>query len=199
MQQPLQITFRDIDHSEAVESRIREKIAKLDQVYNHIISCKVVVELVQKHQHQGKLNKVSIYANVPGKELMVSNHPNENLYLAIQGSIDSMREQLDEHRRRQYGDTKDHGERLNGEIVRLMEEDSYGFIVDEQENEYYFNLTHLVDIKFHQLHIGDKIRFLPAVGNEGLQARRISMPKRFRELHHEFLPKGLESRESHYG
>ena len=31
MQQPLQITFRDIPRSEALEADIREKAAKLDQ------------------------------------------------------------------------------------------------------------------------------------------------------------------------
>jgi ribosomal subunit interface protein len=176
MQQPLQITFRDIDHSAAVEARIREKIAKLDTFYNHITSCKVVVGQVQKHQHQGKLHNVSIY--LTGKELSVTHHPHENLYLAIQESMDSMREQLDSYRQRLYGDTKDHGERLSGEITRLMESEGYGFIVDADKNEYYFNLTHLTDIKFYQLHLGDKVRFLPAVGNEGMQARRVSVHKK---------------------
>lgn len=178
MQQPLQITFRDIDPSEAVEARIREKIAKLDTVYNRITSCRVVVGQVQKHQHQGKLHNISIYVSVPGKELTVSHHPNENLYLAIQAATDILREQLDEYHRRLYGDTKNHGERLPGEIARLMPDEGYGFIVDDQKNEYYFNLTHLIDIKFYQLRVGEKVRFLPAVGNEGLQARRISVPKK---------------------
>lgn len=183
MQQPLQITFKDIDHSTAVEARIREKIAKLDTFYNHITACKVVVEQVQKHQHQGKLHNISIYMSLPGKELTVSHHPNENLYLAIQGAMDTIREQLDSYRQRLYGDTKNHGERLSGVIVRLMEDEGYGFIADQEKNEYYFNLTHLIDIKFYQLHVGDNIRFLPAVGNEGLQARRISVPKKHKEQH----------------
>jgi ribosomal subunit interface protein len=182
MQQPLQITFRDIEPSLAVEQKIREKVEKFDTFYNHITSCKVVVEQVQKHQHQGKLHNISIYVNVPGKELTVSKHPNENLYIAIQQATDNMRQQLDEYRRRLYGDTKDHGERLSGTVTRLMEDEGYGFIVDAEKNEYYFNLTHLVDIKFYQLQVGDKVRFLPAMGNEGLQARRISVPKKGESL-----------------
>lgn len=184
MQQPLQITFRDIPHSDAVEARIRDKISKIDTVYNRITSCKVVVEQVQKHQHQGKLHNVSIYVSLPGKELAVSHHPSENLYIAIQGAMDVLREQLDSYRQRLNGETKDHGERLSGEVVRLMEDAGYGFIVDDEKNEYYFNLTHLVDIKFYQLQIGDKVRFLPAVGNEGLQARRISVHKKQERILH---------------
>jgi ribosomal subunit interface protein len=178
MQEPLKITFRDIEPSVAVEDRIREKIEKLDHVYDRITSCKVVVEQVQKHQHKGKLHNVTIHMYVPGRDLVASHHPQENLYLAIQMATDSLREQLDEYRRRLYGDTKSHGERTMGEIARLMDDEDYGFIVDEEKNEYYFTLTYLVDVKFHQLRVGEKVRFLPAVGNEGLQAKRITVVKR---------------------
>ncbi len=175
MQQPLQITFRDFDYSEAVEQRIRTKMEKLDRVFYNIITCKVVVGLVQKHQHQGKLYNVNIYVSVPGHEFSVTHHPNENLYLALQGARNSMRDQLDEHRRRLYGGTKDHGEKLKGEIVRLMEDEEYGFISDEQNNEYYFNLGNLVNKHFYQLRLGNKVHFLPAIGNEGMQAHRVSV------------------------
>jgi hypothetical protein len=44
MQIPLQITFHGIDHSNALEERIREKALKLEQIYDKITSCRVVVE-----------------------------------------------------------------------------------------------------------------------------------------------------------
>ena len=44
MQQPLEITFRDIPHSDAIEQHIRDKVTKLQQYSNDIISCHVVVE-----------------------------------------------------------------------------------------------------------------------------------------------------------
>lgn len=184
MQQPLQITFKDVSHSDAVAERIREKVAKLDKPFQQITACKVVVEQVQKHQRQGKLHNVSIYVSVPGKELYVSHHPNENLYLAIQEAVDGLRHQLSEYRSRLYRETKDHGQRIHGQIARLFENEDYGFIADEEGNEYYFNLGHLVDVKFHQLHVGNKVRFLPAEGHDGPQARRVSVPKHNnREIH----------------
>ena len=48
MQIPLQITFHGIDHSDAVEERIREKTAKLEQIFDRITSCRVVIE----HHHR---------------------------------------------------------------------------------------------------------------------------------------------------
>ena len=53
MQQPLQITFRDIPRSEALEADIREKAAKLDQFYEKVMACRVVVESPHKHHHKG--------------------------------------------------------------------------------------------------------------------------------------------------
>jgi len=43
MQIPLQITFRDIEPSAAIEANIREKAAKLDQFYNQIMSCMLII------------------------------------------------------------------------------------------------------------------------------------------------------------
>lgn len=177
MQQPLQITFRDIAHSDAVELRIRQKMEKLDQFFFNIISCKVAVSLVQKHQHQGKLYQVSIYVTVPGAEFSATHHPNENLFLALKGAIKSMHDQLEEYRSRLYRETKNHGDKLSGIVVRLLEEEEYGFISDDQKNEYYFNLGHLVNKHFYQVHVGDKVHFLPAMGHDGLQARRVSILK----------------------
>ncbi|MBC7908715.1 MAG: HPF/RaiA family ribosome-associated protein, partial [Rhodospirillaceae bacterium] len=41
MQIPLQITFHGIDHSDAAEERVREKVAKLEQFFDRITSCRV--------------------------------------------------------------------------------------------------------------------------------------------------------------
>ncbi|MES2370216.1 MAG: HPF/RaiA family ribosome-associated protein [Pseudomonadota bacterium] len=45
MKTPLQITFRDIEHSDALEAHIREKAEKLETVFEPIMSCRVVVEM----------------------------------------------------------------------------------------------------------------------------------------------------------
>ncbi len=177
MQQPLQITFRDVEHSEAVAERIRRKILKLDKFYPNLVSCHVVIEMIQHHHHKGNLHNVAIHAFVPGHDINVSKQPNENLYLAIQEAVDGLWEQLDTYRSLDMGDVKDHGEKISGEIVRLISDEEYGFIVDAEDNEYYFNLTHLVNAKFFQLHIGEKVRFLSAIGKEGMQARRVSLVK----------------------
>jgi ribosome-associated translation inhibitor RaiA len=44
MNVPLQITFRDIPSSPAVEERVRELAGKLETLYGRIVGCRVVVE-----------------------------------------------------------------------------------------------------------------------------------------------------------
>jgi len=43
MQLPLQISFRDIPPSAAVEAKIRERADKLERYYDRINGCRVVI------------------------------------------------------------------------------------------------------------------------------------------------------------
>jgi ribosomal subunit interface protein len=114
MQTPLQITFRDLESSAAVEANIREKAAKLEQYYDHIMSCRVVVEAPHAHQHQGRLYQVLIDLGVPEGELVVSrehhhkDHAHEDVYVAIRDSFDAMKRQLEDYARKRRGDVKRH-------------------------------------------------------------------------------------------
>ncbi|NOQ45721.1 MAG: 30S ribosomal protein S30, partial [Desulfobulbaceae bacterium] len=44
MQVPLQITFRNMESSEAVETDVRKRVDKMNRRHAEIISCRVVVE-----------------------------------------------------------------------------------------------------------------------------------------------------------
>lgn len=102
MQVPLDITFRGIPHSDAVETRIREKTAKLEQVCDQIISCRVVVEAEHHHQHQGNLYHVRIDLSVPQKQIVVSREhhdkqAHEDMYVALRDAFDAARRQLESY------------------------------------------------------------------------------------------------------
>ena len=68
---PLEVSFRNMDPSPAVEARIREKAAKLERFHDRIIGCTVVVEAPHRHHHKGKLYSVHIDISVPGADLVV--------------------------------------------------------------------------------------------------------------------------------
>ncbi len=56
---PLQVTFRNMPPTEAIEANIREKAAKLDQFYGRVTSCRVVVEVPPSAAPQGKTLSVA--------------------------------------------------------------------------------------------------------------------------------------------
>ena len=108
MQQALQITFRDIERSEALETRIRDNAVKLEQFYPRMIGCHVTVEQVQKHQSQGRLFNVRIDANVPGGPVVATHDLSEDVYVAVREAFAAAQRQLEERVRRQRGDVKHH-------------------------------------------------------------------------------------------
>jgi ribosomal subunit interface protein len=95
MQIPLQITIRDFSHSPTLSSRIREKAEKLEELHAGIVSCRVTVEELGKHQRQGHHFRVRVDVRIPGKEL-VAHHEHEDQYVALREAFDSMRRQLEE-------------------------------------------------------------------------------------------------------
>ncbi|MBI3462574.1 MAG: ribosome-associated translation inhibitor RaiA [Planctomycetes bacterium] len=66
MQLPLQISFRQMEHSPAMEAMIREKAARLDTFAKRIMSCRVVVEPAGRHHVHGNQYEVHIDITLPG-------------------------------------------------------------------------------------------------------------------------------------
>ncbi len=79
---PVQVTFRHMDPSPAAEARILEEVAELDQYFDSITSCRVVVEAPHKHHERGWGFHVSIEIHVPGTTIMVNHEPAQNSVLA---------------------------------------------------------------------------------------------------------------------
>jgi len=174
MQLPLQINFRDLPHSDAIESAIRDKADKLDQFYDRIMSCRVTVGLIQKHKHQGKLFNVRIDLTVPGSEIVVNRDRAEDVYVAIRDAFDHAKRKLEDHARRVRGDTKVHDVESRGHIVRLFTDEGYGFIEkDVDATEFYFHRFSVVHPEFENLSVGDEVVFLEEAGSDGLQANRV--------------------------
>ncbi len=122
MQIPLQITIRDIDHSEALETHIRDKVKKLDEFFNHIMSCRVVVEVPHKHHHQGKQFNVRIDISVPGGEIVVNRDHAEDVYVALRDAFDAAKRKIEDHARKIRGDTKTHEPKRQNESDDLTAE-----------------------------------------------------------------------------
>ena len=85
----LQITLRDMPNSQALEMHIRDKIRKLENLFEHVISCRVVVEMPHRHHQQGKEFSVNIDLGVPGNEIVVNRRHHEDPYVALRDAFDA--------------------------------------------------------------------------------------------------------------
>lgn len=66
MQLPLQIAFRNLRRSKAIEAKIEERAAALQTYYDRIMSCRVSVEAQHKHHRRGNHYRVRVDVAVPG-------------------------------------------------------------------------------------------------------------------------------------
>lgn len=176
MQITPQITLQDIPQSAAIESHIEKKIEKLDHLYDRIMTCRVILKLAQKSQHQGKMYNVHIDIIVPGEELVVNRIKNEDVYVAIRDSFAAAKRKLQDYSKRQRGQVKTHEMPRRGIIARIFKEEGYGFIISNGE-EYYFSHANVSYPDFAKLEAGIEVQFLEAMGAEGLQANRVTAGK----------------------
>lgn len=176
MKTPLQITFRDIEHSDALEAHISRKAEKLESFFEPIISCRVVVEMPHQHKHRGRFFNVRIDIGVPGSEIVVNRDRHEDVYVALRDAFDAARRQLEDYSLRLRHETKTHEAEYIGEVVRLYPDEGYGFIRRADGDELYFNADNLVNITLKRLNEGDTVKFIEdSAATEGLQARRVSI------------------------
>jgi ribosomal subunit interface protein len=108
MQVPLQITIRNMQHSDALEAHIREKIERLAGFHPRITSCRVTVEESGKHRHQGRQFQVRIDVRVPQHEIVATRDRDEDVYVALREAFDATKRQLEDVVREQRGDVKRH-------------------------------------------------------------------------------------------
>lgn len=108
MQIPLQITTRGIEHSDALDAHIRDRAKKLDEFFDHITSCRVLVEIPHKHHHQGNQFSLRIEIGVPGKEIVVNRDHAEDVYVAVRTAFDAAKRQVEDYARKVRGDVKTH-------------------------------------------------------------------------------------------
>jgi ribosomal subunit interface protein len=105
MDVPVEIAFHNIEHSDALEARIRARVGKLEQLFPHITSCRIAVEAPHRSQAKATQYHVRIELHVPGKNFLVSRDPGDmhshgDVYLALRDSFDAMERQLEDFARR---------------------------------------------------------------------------------------------------
>jgi ribosomal subunit interface protein len=94
---PLQLTFRSMTHSSSLAAQVQRRAEKVEQFFQYITSCRVVLELSGHHHRHGDRYRASIHVGLPGHELVVSHDPpnhHENAHATVDRVFDEAERQL---------------------------------------------------------------------------------------------------------
>lgn len=180
MKLPLQITFRNMEGSDAMKTNIEDRAGKLDQVFDQIMGCRVMVESQHRHHQAGNLYHVRIDITVPGNELVVSresheHHAHTDVYVAIRDAFDAARRQLENYARQRRREVKTHVESPYGRVSELFLTEGYGKIVTPDSREIYFHRNSILNGDFEKLHVGAEVSFAEEQGERGPQASTVRL------------------------
>lgn len=204
MKIPLQITFRHMPPSPAIEENIREKAAKLDDLHDGIMGCRVAVEAPHRHHHKGKAYVVRIDLTVPGGELVINREPkrlvakkangaeepegdfaelhepskhaaHEDVYVAIRDAFNAAGRKLQNHARRRRGQVKVHEPQPMARVASLLPMEDHGFLLTPDGREVYFHRNSVLAPGFDRLEIGHEVHFAEELGDKGPQASTVRL------------------------
>lgn len=184
MKLPLQISFHNLDRSDSIENRIRKEAEELDRFCEHVMSCRVVVDVPHRHHVTGNVYQVRLDIKVPGEEIAVIHEPAvhdpfyKNIDVAIRDAFASAARRLEEYVRRQRRDVKHHEPPSGGKIAKLFAESQYGFIETPDLREVFFHANSLVGGDFRTLAIGTEVTFDEEQGDKGPQATSVRVAGR---------------------
>jgi cold shock CspA family protein len=202
MEIPLQITFRNMPRSQAIENNIREKASKLESFYDRIMSCRVIVEAPHRRHRKGKTYEVRIDLTVPGGELVINHSPKRlkavksslaeppetklieshkpskqgahaDAYVAIRDAFNAAGRKLQDHARRRSGAVKRHQGPAPARVAKLFPEERYGFLKTPDGREVYFHSNSVLQPGFDHLDVGAEVYFAEERGEEGPQASTV--------------------------
>ncbi len=96
MKQPIQIIFRGLPASPALDAAARLRAGKLDRLCKDLVSCRVTIELLRGQSRLPRQYAVAIDLGFPNRGLSVNRVRNEDAYVALREAFDDIRRMLDE-------------------------------------------------------------------------------------------------------
>ena len=181
MDVPVEIVFHNMPSSPVLETEIRERITKLDRLYEHLIGCRVSVEQLHRRHQTGNLYDVHIDLRVPGSEIVISREPHRarekfldpDVGIALRNAFQAAERRLLDYKERQRGQVKPHEAPVFGQVSQLYPAEDHGFILTAAGTQLYFHRNSLVQRDFDRLRVGDRVQFVETVGDTGPTASKV--------------------------
>ncbi|MBD3321737.1 MAG: HPF/RaiA family ribosome-associated protein [Chitinivibrionales bacterium] len=177
MNVPPEISYRNIKASDSLDTLVRRKIEKLEEICDHISSCRVVVEQPERHQRSGRPYHVRLDISVPPKHRIAVNHEPAKVEqidspeTEVRRAFDEAGRRLKKVKERQNRQTKIHEQHKTEAVVdTLFKEEGYGFLRTTDNRHIYFHRNALKEKDFDRLQLGSGVYFTESAGEKGPQA-----------------------------
>jgi len=184
MKVPLEITYRDVEKTAAIDALVHEKVAKLEQVCDYISSCHIAIEKPHDRPSNGSPYRVRIDMTVPpGHELVADSHSGEGtqydpLDVVIRDAFKAALRQLKKLTTQQHESDKAQTHEAKDSIAlvtKLFPDEGYGFLKTLDGQDIYFHRNSVLHDDFERLEIGTGVHFFLEQGEEGPQASTVKI------------------------
>lgn len=184
MQVPLELAFHHVDPTPWAEEQIRERVAKLEKIYDRLVSCRVRVE--RPSSSIGIPPVVHIELGIPGRaDIVVAHEPDHlqrkyqspDLKDAISEAFKIAERQLFELKERRTGHSKqashDGENQMVGQVAEMHPDADHGFLLTGEGGLLYFHRNSVLTGDFDKLRRGDEVRYVEDMGDTGPTAAKV--------------------------
>ena len=194
MIRPVQVTFRNMQPLEGLETIVRDQAAWLETFYPDIVGCRVLVDTPHRHRERGRHVRVRIELSLPGEDVVVSHEPtlhatlkdveeethhkdddieavHKHAEVTVREAFDAARRRLQDFARRQRADVKTHEAPDHGRVAEL--DDDHGFIDTADGRRLYFHRASVLEEGLPHLAVGSEVAFVEESGDKGPQASTV--------------------------
>jgi ribosome-associated translation inhibitor RaiA/cold shock CspA family protein len=187
MQVPLEIAFHNVEHSDWAEDEIRTHVARLEDIYKRLTSCRVRVDQRANNAQQTIPPVVRIEIGLPGhKDIVVAHEPDHlqrkfqrpDLHNAINEAFRVAERQLSEFKDKLADRTKsalthEAANEFLGQVAEMAPEKDHGFVMTKEGGLLYFHRNAVLIGDFDRLRRGDAVSYVEEIGDTGPMATKI--------------------------
>ena len=181
MQTPLRVEFQGMAGTPELDTVIATHVAQLEQRWDRITACRVVLKGPGQHHRAGGLYEIHIHLALPdGREVNVrrtasADDRRSDLNFALNNAFKRARRQLQDQRRRTEGQIKYREGPPLATVVRLDPSGEFGFLEAGDGKEIYFHRNSVLNNAFARLAVGSRVSFAEEAGEKGMQATVVKL------------------------
>lgn len=174
MERPLQIAFKNMTSSEALEGIVRERVDRLHRFHTKITGARVVIEVPHRSPESGKTPiGIAVEIDVPGHSPIIAKGEQDRREMKgdqsaiINRVFEAVERQLEQITAIRKGEVKNHGSAGDtGVVVRIFPDQHYGFVEVKDSPDLYFSREVVSADGFDDIQVGTVVHVTRAA-NEG--------------------------------